>query len=68
MAWIRTIFAELLGLFVDDARFALSILLWIALAWLLLPYLPVPMGARGPILFAGLAVILLESAVRRAGR
>jgi hypothetical protein len=68
MTWIRTIFTELLRLFVDDWGYALSILLWVAAVWLLLPYLPLPMTARGPIMFAGLAVILLESVVRRAGR
>jgi hypothetical protein len=64
MNTLRTIFAELIGLFVDDERFAIAILAWLALCWLILPHLPGP--AAPLILTGGLIAILLESAVRRA--
>ncbi len=58
--------SELYGLFVDDGRFALSILVWIGIVWLLLPRLNLGPDWDGVALFAGLAVILIEGAVRRA--
>lgn len=63
MEWLRAGFSELLGLFVDDAGFALAILAWIGISYLLLRLVPawVPL-----ILFLGLAVILVQSALRRA--
>ena len=68
MRWLRSIASELLGLFVDDWHDALAILVWLAAGWLLLPRLGLP-GALPPVLlFAGLAVILLASALRRARR
>ncbi len=68
MPWIKTIAAELFGLFVDDIRFAVAIIAWIGLNWLL--SLNFPQGAEwsGAFLFAGLGVILLWSAMRRAGQ
>ncbi|MBU6499526.1 MAG: hypothetical protein KGJ41_16770 [Rhodospirillales bacterium] len=66
MVWLRTILSEILGLFVDDGAFAVAILAWIALLWWLAPWLTPTL--RGPLLFAGLAAILLESALRRARR
>jgi hypothetical protein len=68
MAWLRTIAAEMLGLFVDDGPFAAAILVWIALAWLVLPRLGLPETAKGPILFAGLASLLMGSALRAVRR
>jgi hypothetical protein len=68
MRWIRTVLAELYGLFVDDGSFAVAILVWLGLCWLLLPRIGVPPGAMGPVLFVGLAAILVESAARRARR
>jgi len=68
MRWMKTILAEIVGLFVDDGRFALAILVWLAAVWLILPHLAVAAGWRGLILFLGLAAILLDGAVRRAGR
>ncbi len=63
MGWIKAAAAELLGLFVDDAGFALAILAWIGISHLLLRLVPawIPL-----ILFLGLALILIESALRRA--
>jgi hypothetical protein len=67
MPWIKIFVGEILGLFVDDGRFALSIVIWLAVAWLMVSYAAQTIGnASGPILFVGFAVILLESAWRQA--
>jgi hypothetical protein len=68
MSWIRTIFAELVGLFVDDGSFALAIVAWLGIAWLMLPQLPAAGEWKGPILFVGLAIVLVESVACRARR
>jgi len=68
MAWLKTILHEAYGLFVDDGSFAVAILLWLLVNWQVLPRLDLPPAWGGPILFAGLALILLESAARRARR
>jgi len=68
MAWLKTILHEAYGLFVDDGSFAVAILLWLGINWQVLPRLGLPSAWGGPILFAGLALILLESAARRARR
>ena len=66
MSWLKTIWSEFFGLFVDDASFALAIVAWLLLTGLVLPHLPLAPLWKGPILFAGLAAILVESATRRA--
>jgi hypothetical protein len=66
MQWIRTILSEIYGLFVDDGSFAIAILVWLALYWILVPRIGFSHGAMGPVLFVGLAAILVESAARRA--
>jgi hypothetical protein len=66
MHWLKTILAEIFGLFVDDGRFALTIIIWLGMIWLGLPRLTLPAASNGVILFAGLAAILAESALRRA--
>jgi hypothetical protein len=66
MGWIRTIWAEFIGLFVDDVGFAVAILLWVLIAGLGLPRLGLPAFVPALVLFAGLVAILLESATRRA--
>ena len=68
MRWLKTILAEGWGLFVDDGRYAVSIVVWLVLAWLALPQLHLDDGWNAPILFVGLLAILLESAWRRAQR
>lgn len=65
MRWIRTISTEFYGLFVDDGRFALVILLWLAFAWRVLPYFVDP-AWQGVLLVVGLLIALGESAWRRA--
>ena len=66
MRWLRAIGGEIFGLFVDDGAFALAITVWLGAVWVVLPRLGVPTAWGGVILFAGLAVILVESATRRS--
>ncbi len=66
MKLIRTIFAELLGLFVDDWAFALLLLLWVGL--FLMPLRRVLGMGAGPALFVGLAALTLAFVVRKARR
>jgi hypothetical protein len=67
MSWLRGIWSELLGLFVDDGRFALSIIIWLIACGLALPRLNLPSALPPIILFVGLVLILARSAVRRSG-
>ena len=64
MKWLKSILREIFGLFVDDGSFALAILIWIAIVRLATPRLNIPSGITAVILFAGLALILTESATR----
>lgn len=66
MSWITVILSELFGLFVDDGLFAASIVIWIGGVWLLARRVPDLAGWQGPVFFCGLALILVESAIRRA--
>ena len=68
MSWLKTILYEIFGLFVDDASFALAILLWLALVKILTPHLGISARWSGIILFLGLALILAESTMRFAKR
>jgi hypothetical protein len=64
MSWLRTIWAEFIGLFVDDVSFAIAIAVWLATAALLFQTSLVPAPWRGPLLFAGLAAIFVENTLR----
>ena len=66
MKLLGTIWREVLGIFVDDARFAVAILAWLLLAWLGTRLLHIPSGIAGALLALGFVVILLESAASRA--
>jgi hypothetical protein len=68
MKWLKNIFREVIGLFVDDGSFALAILIWLAVVRWATPHLNIPSGITGIILFAGLGLILAESATRYARR
>lgn len=68
MNWLKPIWSEFIGLFVDDGSLAIAVLLWLGACWLLLPRLGLPSIWPPMILFVGLALILTESALRRAGR
>ena len=66
MNWLRTIWVEFIGLFVDDVGFALAIAAWLLATALLFQTAIVPPPWRGPLLFAGLAAIFVENTLRRA--
>lgn len=66
MGTLRAIWSELVGLFIDDVGFAAAILAWLLLAGVGLPKLGLGDPWPALLLFAGLAAILVESAVRRA--
>ncbi|MEO5866154.1 MAG: hypothetical protein ABIS14_15860 [Sphingomonas sp.] len=63
---LRAIISELIGLFVDDGLFATSIVLCAALVGFFAPVAGIPAKWRAVLLFVGLAVILIESVLRRA--
>jgi hypothetical protein len=60
MRWLRSIAREILGLFVDDGSFALAIVV------MLLPRAVASASWAGPVLFAGLAIILAQSVLHYA--
>lgn len=68
MRWPRAVGSELLGLFVDDARFAGAIVAWLLAAGSVLPRLGLPAGLAALVWFAGFAAILIAGALRRARR
>ena len=68
MQWFRVIFREIFGLFVDDGSFAIAIIVWLGIVWLLLPRRGVFSRWNGLILFAGLGCILVENTLRCARR
>lgn len=63
MSNLKTILAEILGLFMEDGNFAFFILAWVGVTVFLLPHFGLAIQWRGVILFCGLAVILFGSAV-----
>ena len=52
----------------DDSGLAVAIVPWLVFAWAGHRILPLPFAWQGTVLFAGLAAILVGSAVRRARR
>ncbi len=68
MSWLKTAVREVFGLFVDDGRYAFAILVWLGLAWLVLPRLPALGTWSGVLLFAGLAATLAASTMLKARR
>lgn len=66
MGWLHTVWSEFIGLFVDDGSFAVAILTWLGSCWLVLPRLGLDPVWPPLILFAGLVLILVERAARRA--
>ena len=63
MPWLKSIAREVFGLFVDDGSFAIAILVCFALSVFVLPRIAATAHWTGPALFAGLALILIESAL-----
>ncbi|MGH8227437.1 MAG: hypothetical protein ACREU3_05985 [Steroidobacteraceae bacterium] len=68
LASLASIAREIIGLFVDDGSYALSILVWLAVVALVLKPLGIGQDWLAVILFGGLAAILIESALRRSRR
>jgi hypothetical protein len=68
MGWIKSIGREVLGLFVDDGSFAVAIVVWLTAAVVGLPRVAPDGRWCGPVLFAGLVLVLVESVLRYARR
>lgn len=68
MKMLKTIWQEVIGLFVDDELFAVAILAWLALVWLIVTNTGIAPVWHAITLFAGLAAILVESATRAVRR
>ena len=66
MNLLKTIVSEAVAMFVDDGAFALAIVVWLAIVAALARLAPALGGWDGLLLFAGLAGILAESAIRRS--
>lgn len=63
MKGIQKLFMEIFGLFVDDGPFATAILVWLGLSHWYASRIHPPAPWSGYILFSGLAIIVLVSAV-----
>jgi hypothetical protein len=68
MRWLNAAIGEIYGLFVDDGYFALAIVVWLLLVWLVVSLLPALAVWGGIVFFLGLVAILLVSAKRSAHR
>ena len=66
MKWLKSIWDEFFGLFVDDVSFAVAIAVWLAVVHVLFHMDLVPAVWRGPLLFVGLAAIFVENTLRRS--
>ncbi|HEY2051405.1 MAG TPA: hypothetical protein VGH03_18860 [Caulobacteraceae bacterium] len=66
MSWLRTIWEEFVGLFIDDISLAIAIVLWLAAAGLVVQLKWLPPDLQGPLLALGLVVIFMENTLRRA--
>jgi multisubunit Na+/H+ antiporter MnhE subunit len=68
MKWLRTISSEILGLFVDDASFAVAIIAWLVVVRFISRHVGPRSVWSAVTLAVGLVLILIESAVRFAKR
>ena len=68
MEWMRTVAREVWGLFVDDGRFAIAIVVWVGLVWLLERRFEVGGTAGAAALFGGLGMVLVVSLCKFARR
>ncbi len=68
MRRIKMIGNEILGLFVEDGRFAAALAIWIAIAAAARPWWQATQPLGAIMLFAGFAFILGESVLRAARR
>lgn len=68
MRWLKNRAGGNLRVFVEDGRYAITIVVWLTLAWRVLPALALGDLWSVAALFAGLLAILLESVLRGARR
>lgn len=68
MSILVEVVKELFGMFVADARLALSVLALVIVVAVLVDYLAIAPLAGGLILLVGSLAILIEAAVRQARR
>ena len=66
MSLLRSLAAELVGLFVDDRSLALVLGVWVALVFAMSRWGVGPVWL-GPVLFGGIVLILVENVFRRTG-
>ena len=66
MSWLKTVWSEFVGLFVDDVGLALAVVAWLVAIALVVSADLAPAAWRGPLLFLGLAAIFVENTLRRA--
>ena len=66
MKALVTAVEEVFGLFVEDGSLAIGILIWIAVAAFVFPHISGSDGWRSPVLFGGLALMLVENVWRSA--
>jgi len=63
---IVTALKEVYGLFVEDGSYAVGILVWLLVAGFVFPHLPALGYWRGPLLFGGMLLLLVENVLRTA--
>lgn len=68
MNWINATLKEIVGLFVDDESLAAMIVVWLILFGVLAITFPNLRIWGGLLLFAGLALVLAHSALKRSGK
>lgn len=66
MPWLRTIAAELVGLFIDDGSLVAAVLVWVLALTIALRAGLIHPVTGGALLGVGLAVLLAENVVRSA--
>ncbi len=59
---------EVYGLFVEDGSLAIGIVVWLLVTIFIVPALHAPENLRAPLLFLGLAILLVENVVRASKR
>jgi hypothetical protein len=64
---IRSAWRELVGLFIEDWRFALAVAVWVLVGIFALPHL-LPAVWRGPVFFLGVVGILVENVMQNSRR
>ena len=64
---MRAVFAEIVGLFVDDGFLAVALVAWCTAVGIFSALLPALLPAWGPILLAGCTLILVATIVRARG-